>query len=124
MKNTIVIKKNYEFKNLFSKGKFYYGEYIHIYIKNNNFNYNKIGIAISGKQGLAVERNRIKRLIRESYKNNENIIKKGYSILIVINKKKNIKEIKYNDIEKNLINTLKIADLLIWYYEKIIYFYY
>ena len=113
MKNTIVIKKNYEFKNLFSKGKFYYGEYIHIYIKENNKEYNKIGIAISGKQGKAVDRNRAKRLIRESYKNLEDNIKKGNSFLIVINKEKDLKEIEYKDIEKNMRKTMEKANLLI-----------
>ena len=36
MKKTIKIKKRYEFKNLFLKGKFYYSEYINMYIKKNN----------------------------------------------------------------------------------------
>ena len=31
MKNTIVIKKNYEFKNFFSKGKFYKGKFINMH---------------------------------------------------------------------------------------------
>ena len=46
MKRTIIIKKNYEFKKMFSKGKFFYGEYVHFYIVNNRLNYNKFGIAI------------------------------------------------------------------------------
>ena len=112
MRNTLIIKKNYEFKNLFSKGKFYYGEYVHMYIKKNNLSYNKFGIAISKKQGKAVKRNRIKRLIRESYKNIENKIEKGISIIVVINKNKEIKEITYKDIENNFISTLKKANLL------------
>jgi len=35
MKNTIMIKKRYEFKYLFSKGKFFYGTYINMYILEN-----------------------------------------------------------------------------------------
>ena len=113
MKNTIMLKKNYEFKNLFSKGKFYYGTYIHMYIKKTNSNYNKLGIAISKKQGKAVKRNRIKRLIRENYKNFENKIEKGINILIVINKEKDIKKITYNNIEENFYSTLKKANVLV-----------
>ena len=113
MKNTIMIKKNYEFKTLFSKGKFYYGDFIHMYIKKGNSSINKFGIAISKKQGKSVKRNRIKRLIRENYKNFESRIEKGTQILIIINKEKNIEEITFKDIENNFLRTLKKSDILV-----------
>ena len=113
MKNTIIIKKNYEFKNLFSKGKFYYGENVHLYVKTSESLKNKLGIAVSSKQGKAVQRNRIKRLIRENYKEFENKILRGTQILIVINKKKDLKEITYYDIQEDFYRTLKKADLLV-----------
>lgn len=113
MKKTIMIKKNYEFKNLFSKGKFYYGENIHMYIKDNKSNNNKLGIAISKKQGNAVNRNKIKRLIRENYKIYEEKIKVGMSILIIINKKRNIKDINYYQIKEDFIKIFNKSNLFI-----------
>ena len=113
MKNTIMIKKNYEFKNLFSKGKFYYGQYVHMYIKRTEKNYNKLGIAVSKKQGKAVKRNKIKRLIRENYKIFENRIEKGLNILIIINKEKDIKEITFKNVEENFYKILKKANVLV-----------
>lgn len=113
MKNTVIIKKNYEFKHLFSKGKFYYGKYIHMYIKETNSKINKMGIAVSKKQGKAVKRNRVKRLIRENYKEFENKIKLGTNLLIVINKEKDIKDITYYDIKENFESTLKKANIMV-----------
>lgn len=113
MKNTIMLKKNYEFKNLFSKGKFYYGKYIHFYIRRNNLSYNKFGVAVSKKQGKAVNRNRIKRLIRENYKIFEDKIEKGINILIVINKDKDIRELTFDNIKENFNSTLKKANVLV-----------
>lgn len=112
MKNTIMIKKNYEFKKFFSKGKFYSGENINMYIHKNNLSYNMLGIAISRKTGKAVKRNRIKRLIRENYKNFENKIKDGTNILIIINKKADINKISYLDIFMDFEKILNKADVM------------
>ena len=112
MKRTVIIKKNYEFRKMFSNGKFFYGENVHFYIVNNKLNYNKFGIAVSRKQGKAVYRNHIKRLIRENYKNIENSLLIGYSFLVIINKKKDIKEISYKDIKEDFENILKKAGII------------
>ena len=102
MKHTIMLKKNYEFKNVLSKGKYYSAENIEAFILKNNFTYNLLGLAISTKIGKAVKRNKIKRLIRENYNNIENSIKKGYSIVFLWKKKANIKNATYYNIKKDI----------------------
>lgn len=113
MKNTIMIKKNYEFKKFFSKGKFFYGENIHMYIHKTKSPLNKLGIAVSKKLGKAVERNRIKRLIRENYKNYEEKIGTGNNIIIIVNKNKNSKDIGFYDIQRDFERILDKAGVLI-----------
>ena len=63
-------------KMFYQKESFIIGKYIIIYIKDNNKNENFIGIAVNTKIGKAVKRNRIKRLIRESYRINKEKYKK------------------------------------------------
>ena len=36
MKNTIMLKKNYEFKNVLTKGKYFSGKYIEAFLLKNN----------------------------------------------------------------------------------------
>ena len=65
MKKTKMLKKNYEFNKIFSKGTYYSGETIEAFVLESNDNINYLGLAISTKSGKAYQRNRVKRLIRE-----------------------------------------------------------
>ncbi len=107
MKNTEMLKKNYEFKIVLKKGKYHRGKYIDAFYIKNNFKKNKIGIAVGTKIGKAVKRNYLKRLIRESYRLNEENIKIGYSIVFLAKKREKIEEINFYKINKDLIQILK-----------------
>ena len=112
MKKIKTLKKNYEFKNVLLRGKFYIGKQISIYILKNNKKMNVIGIAVSTKKCGAVQRNRIKRLIRENYRHIKNELKQGYDIVFLWNKKGEAKEANYYIIEKDIDNIVKKANLL------------
>ena len=111
MRKISTLKKNYEFKNVLNKGKFYCGKHITMYITKNNQNKNKIGIAISKKIGKAVKRNRIKRLIRESYRMQKEKLLQGYNLVFVWNKNQ-IADCKYNQIKEDMENIFKRAGIL------------
>ncbi len=93
---------NYEFKNVFNKGKYYVGEQVIVYFLNNKFDYNRIGIAISSKLCNAVKRNRVKRIIRACYQKFDS--NSSYDIVFIWNKKTKVEEacfdIIYNDLKK------------------------
>ncbi len=106
MKKTKMLKKNYEFKVVLTKGRYYSGKYIEAFYIKNNTSENKIGIAISSKIAKAVKRNYLKRLIRESYRNNEESLGVGNSIVFLIKKKINVEEINFYKSNKDIAEIL------------------
>ena len=118
MKKTKMMKKNYEFKNTLSKGSYYGGKYLEAFIKiNNKQKINFLGIAISVKIAKAVKRNKIKRLIRESYRTQEETIKTGNQIVILWKKKVDIKKATYKNINqdiKTIFDKAKIIKEKLW----------
>lgn len=77
----ISIKENSDFKRLYYRGKSVVKKRIVLYYRKNRFNYNRLGITVSSKVGNAVVRNRIRRLVRENYRNLD--INTPYDIVIV-----------------------------------------
>lgn len=112
MKTTKTLKKNYQFRNVLRKGKYYSGKYIEIFVRKNNLNVNFIGIAIGVKVAKAVKRNKIKRLIRENYKLIEKDLKKGQDIVFLWKKKVDIKNASFKNIKEDMIRIFKRANIL------------
>ena len=113
MKKTKMLKKNYEFKKVLSKGKYYSGEYIECFIIKNKKNFNYLGLAISTKVGKAYLRNKIKRLIRENYKTLEEKIDNGYSMVFLWKKEKSTEFAYYKNINvdmKTIFDKAKIIE--------------
>ena len=106
MKKTTMLKKNYEFKYVLDRGKRYSGKYIDIYIKRNNLNEYKLVIAVSSKIAYSVNRNKIKRLIRENYRLIENEINIGNSFVILWKKNRNIKEANFFNIKQDMLKII------------------
>lgn len=112
MKKTEMLKKNYEFKNVLTRGKFYRGKEIEIFIIKNNKKRNFLGIAIGTKNGKAFQRNKAKRLIRESYSKLENELIEGNSIVILMNKKFPIKNMKFSEVFEDMEKIFLKAEIL------------
>lgn len=112
MRKIKTLKKNYEFQNVLSKGKFYVGKQITIYIKKNNLEENVVGIAVSTKACNAVKRNRIKRLIRENYRLIKKELKVGNNIVFLWNKREEANHADFYIIKEDMQKLLKRADLL------------
>jgi ribonuclease P protein component len=113
MRKIRTLKKNYEFKYVLSKGKYYRGKYITIYIKESLKNVNTIGIAVNTKAGKAVKRNHAKRLIRENYRLIKNDLSQGFNIVFLLNKNVEINKLDFFDIQKDMIDIFNKANLFV-----------
>jgi len=83
MLHTTSLKKNYEFKRVYNKGKSVASKCAVIYSLKRGKAENRLGITVSTKLGGAVQRNRIRRRLKEIYRLNESILLTGYNIIIV-----------------------------------------
>ena len=113
MKKTKMLKKNYEFSNVFSKGKYYSGKTIEAHILNNHKKQNYLGLAISVKSGHAYQRNKVKRLIRENYRDMEENLREGVTIIFLWKKSCNIKEADYYQVQSDMRKIFQKSKILV-----------
>ena len=105
MKNKYIVKDKREFNNIIKNNKFIKNNFFILYMKENNLNYNRFGIAISKKLGKAVFRNKIKRRIRNLIKENILLFSKSYDYIIMIRRGKD--NYNYQILKKELQSLLK-----------------
>lgn len=83
MNNTLSLKCNGYFLRLYRTGDTVTGRYLVLYYRKNNLKVNRLGVTVSKKVGKAVVRNRVRRLIKESYRLGEASVKSGFDIVVV-----------------------------------------
>lgn len=55
-----------------------------VYARPNGLPHNRIGISTSRKVGIAARRNRIRRLLRESFRQLQHELPRGYDLLVIV----------------------------------------
>lgn len=83
MQFTVPLKLNHVFRRLYAKGESAVGRFVVVYARRNGTEQNRLGITTGVKLGHAVDRNRARRRIRETYRLQEQRLKRGYDIVIV-----------------------------------------
>lgn len=83
-KNYIVLKQNSDFRRVYGRGKSFSDPALVTYVlRNNRAGVCRMGITTSKKIGNAVDRNRMRRIIRAAFRENLPYLKNGYDFVFV-----------------------------------------
>lgn len=105
------IKKNRDFLTIYRTGKSYANKYLVMYLAPaQEGQAGRLGISVSKKVGNSVVRHRVKRLIKESYRLNENRFRTGCDIVVVA--RKDAKGRNYSEIESALLHLARLHALV------------
>jgi len=81
-----VLKKNSEFQRVYSRGKYASSESLVVYYVKRKADTVRIGITTSKKVGKSVQRNRMRRLVRENLRLMSDQLAPGMDLVIVVRK--------------------------------------
>lgn len=101
------LKKNSDFQKLFARGKKIFSPaLIVLYMPAKE---TRLGLCVSKKHGKSVKRNRIKRLLRESFRKVSDQIKGNYAFVVI---PKQADEYTFAAFERSFLTALKKEGLL------------
>ncbi len=110
MKYSESLKKNKDFQQVYRKGKSYANRYLVMYVLENHMNRNRLGISVSKKVGNSIVRHRLARLIRESYRLQEDRYRCGIDIVVIA--RIGAKEKTYKDIDGAMLHLAGLHNII------------
>ncbi len=102
MKYSESLKKNQDFRNVYGRGKSCANKYLVMYVLENGTGRNRLGISVSKKVGNSIVRHRLTRLIRESYRLQEERYRCGLDIVVIA--RASAKERNYHEIDSAMLH--------------------
>jgi ribonuclease P protein component len=107
MKTLTTLKKNKEYRNVYSRGKSVADRHLVLYFLANNLDFCRFGFTVSKKVGNAVVRNRIRRLLKEACRLNSTSFKGGFDLVLVA--RRSMAGLEYRQVEESLLKLYKKA---------------
>lgn len=110
MKYSESLKRHSEFSLVYQEGKSKANRYLVMYVRENSLNKNRLGISVSKKVGNSIVRHRLTRLIRESYRLQEEHFRCGLDIVLVA--RGSAKGKSYREIESALMHLGSLHEII------------
>lgn len=109
MKLTQPLRLNYEFSRVYNKGRYLAARHVVIHYLRRPGRPNRLGVTASRKIKGSVRRNRMKRLLRESYRLLEDQLFEGYDLVLVARDGKDLPD--YHIVSREVSHLLQKAGL-------------
>ncbi|NLY17620.1 MAG: ribonuclease P protein component [Clostridiaceae bacterium] len=106
------LKNNRDFQRIYRRGQYAVSKSLAVYVQPNSLGKNRIGITVSKKYGKSVKRNRIRRLIRESWHLLQDKLKSGYDFVVVARRKEDNEYPVLRQIHKEMLYLMKKLNVL------------
>ena len=110
MKFSESLKKNRDFVRVYKGGRSKANRHLVMYICENHRSINRLGISVSKKVGNSVVRHHLTRLIRESYRLQEEMFQIGWDIVIVV--RPAAKDISFHEMEGSVMHLANLQHIL------------
>lgn len=110
MKRFPSIKKNSDFQVIYRTSKSYANKQLVMYVKRTDDTGRRIGISVSKKVGNSVVRHHLTRLIRESFRLNQDMLETGLDIIVVA--RAAAKESEFKTIERAFLHLCGLHNIL------------
>lgn len=105
-----VLRNKKDFSNIYNKGKSTGDKYVVVFFRKNQLDYTRTAFLASKKVGKSVQRNKARRLMKESYREIKASVKPGNDIIMIA--RNTINGATYFQVQKSLKNALSRVKLL------------
>ena len=104
------LKKHRDFQIVYREGKSCANRYLVMYVRENGLSENRLGVSVSKKVGNSVVRHRVTRLVRESYRLQEDMFNSGLDMVVIA--RVNAKGKSFEEIRNALLHLGKLQGVI------------